>query len=45
MEIDAPRAGESLGTDYIAVTQNPQAESEVAEQTKVYVKFALREAD
>ncbi len=45
MEIDAPKAGENLGTEYIAVTQSPQAESEVAEQTKIYVKFALREAD
>ena len=45
MEIDAPQSGSKLGEDYIAVSQSPQADSEVAESTKIYVKFAPRNSE
>lgn len=45
MKIDSPTSGGSPPADNIAITQSPQAESEVAEGTKIYVKFATREAD
>lgn len=45
MEIDSSGVVENLTADYIAVSQSPQAESEVAQGTAVYVKFVLRESD
>lgn len=45
MEIDSPRAGSAAGADNIAVSQSPQADSEVAEGTKIYVKFAPRNSE
>ncbi|MBQ8808263.1 MAG: PASTA domain-containing protein [Clostridia bacterium] len=45
MELDSPGGETSLTADYIAVTQSPQAGSEVAEGTAIYVKFVLRESD
>ncbi|MBE7054727.1 MAG: PASTA domain-containing protein [Ruminococcaceae bacterium] len=45
MEIDSSGVVENLTADYIAVSQSPQAESEVAQGTEVYVKFVLRESD
>ena len=45
IEIDAPASQVDLGADYIAVSQSPEANSEVAEKTTVYVKFIHREAD
>ncbi len=45
MEIDSPRSGSRPGADYIAVSQSPQADSEVAEGTKIYVKFAPRDSE
>ncbi len=45
MEVDSPGRGGVTGPEYIAVSQSPQAGSEVAENTKVFVKFALRNSD
>ena len=45
MEIDSPASGSGSGADYIAVSQSPQADSEVAENTKIYVKFAPRNSE
>lgn len=45
MKLDVPGASGALPSDYIAVTQSPQAKSEVAEGTAIYVKFVQREAD
>ena len=36
---------EEITQDYVAVTQTPEANSEVAEGTDVYVKFASRHSD
>ena len=43
IELDAANAGGDIPADYIAVTQSPGAKSEVAEGTKIYVKFVKRE--
>lgn len=45
MELDASSASDASSSDYIAATQSPAADSEVAEGTKVYVKFVKRETD
>lgn len=45
MAIDSPNPKRIPPGDYVAVSQSPQAGSEVAENTKIYVKFAAREAD
>jgi stage V sporulation protein D (sporulation-specific penicillin-binding protein) len=45
MEVDSPGSGKAPPADHIAITQSPQADSEVAEGTKIYVKFAARESD
>lgn len=45
MEIDSPSSSQGPGADHIAVSQSPQAESEVAEGTKIYVKFAPRNSE
>ena len=45
MELDASSASDASSSDYIAATQSPAANSEVAEGTKVYVKFVKRETD
>ena len=45
MEIDSPQGSGTPGDDYIAVSQSPQADSEVAEGTKIYVKFAPRNSE
>ena len=45
MKVDSPGSGGKPPAEHIAVSQSPQAGSEVAEGTKIYVKFAAREAD
>ncbi len=45
MELDSPGSANVKGPDYIAVSQSPQSGSEVAENTKIYVKFALRNSE
>lgn len=44
MKLDAVTAGE-ITQDYVAVSQTPEADAQVAEGTDVYVKFVLRQAD
>ncbi len=45
LAIDSPGSANAPPPEHIAVSQSPRAESEVAENTKIYVKFAAREAD
>lgn len=45
MQLDSPASEQSLTTDYIAVSQSPQAGDEVVAGTQVYVKFVQRETD
>jgi len=44
MELDGANSG-TIPADYIAVSQSPVAKGEVAENTKIYVKFVKRETD
>ena len=44
MKLDATTM-EEITDDYVAVSQTPEANSEVAEGTDVYVKFAARHGD
>ena len=45
MTVDSPTSGTTPPAEHIAISQSPQAGSEIAEKTKIYVKFAAREAD
>ncbi len=45
MAIDSPNSSGVPQAEHIAVSQSPKAGSEVAENTKIYVKFAAREAE
>lgn len=45
MELDASSVSDASSSDYIAATQSPAANSEVAEGTKIFVKFVKRETD
>ncbi len=45
MELDSSSASDAKNSDYIAATQSPAANSEVAEGTKIFVKFVKRETD
>ncbi len=45
LKIDSAESGFIPNTDYIAVSQSPEAKTEVAEKTAVYVKFVQRDAD
>ena len=45
MVVETPQSVQNLTADYIAVSQSPQAKSEVAKDTQIYVKFVLRESD
>jgi len=44
MELDGANSG-TIPDDYIAVSQSPVAKGEVAEGTKIYVKFVQRETN
>lgn len=45
MKIDAPSSSGTPPAEHIAISQSPQAGSDVAEGTQIYVKFAARESD
>lgn len=45
IKIDGKETAGALNTDYIAVSQSPEAKTEVAQKTAIYVKFVQRDAD
>lgn len=45
IKIDGKETAGALNTDYIAVSQSPEAKTEVAQNTAIYVKFVQRDAD
>ncbi|MBQ3022171.1 MAG: PASTA domain-containing protein [Clostridia bacterium] len=45
LRLDASNSTDVSSSDYIAATQSPAANSEVAEGTSIYVKFVKRETD
>ena len=45
MKKDAANDGMDIPGDYVAVSQSPGKNAEVAEQTAVYVKFVKRDTN